>query len=828
MKQLSFSPRFSQDDPLQTGAGTATPKRARPKIGFRRLRFLHISCFFVLWIGIIAGRLVWLQVVRHGDYVEKADKQQQRTFEVAPRRGILYDRNLHDLAVTALSESIYAVPSEIAARQDPGARQKYMSVAVALARIVHRDPEDRFTSARQIAARLSASRNFAWVARKLDPKEVEQVKSLGLKGVYTQPEFKRFYPNAQLAAQVLGYVGLDDNGLGGMEREFDRNLHGVPGRMLTAVDARHRVLDSEERDPQAGENLVLTIDENIQFIAERALDAALERTHAQNGTVVVQDPETGQILALAIRPTFDPNDFRHATTGLLRNHAVSDVYEPGSTFKLVTYSAALENKVTNPNEVIDCQGGKIELAGRIIHDDHPNGLLTTSQALWESSDVAAVKLALRMGSSTFYQYIRAYGFGSKSQIELPAETRGLLRPPSRWSGSSIGSLAMGQEVGVTPVQLVTMASTIANGGVYLPPHILLNRTDETAESGKLKPVAFHPEGELPDTLPAGAHRVISTMTSAEMRKLMEGVVLYGTGKNAQLNGYSAGGKTGTAQKIDVATHRYSKTKYVASFVGIAPISAPAITVAVIIDSPKGDYYGAATAAPVFKEVAQQVLEYLGVPHDREVSSATETAETKDQHVETPPPDETASLDALFDEVNHLPADDPLRAQVDNQQKLPVTAADASLEDPSAGRRAEDGPKESGATDASKSALSADAPDLSGGIREPNSFPNSIKDIADSNTPAGMRENSPPAQFQPPAGQSLPAQDSPPKATVVVDAQRRIALPSFVGEPVRQVVESAGTLGLGLQIVGSGIAREQVPAPGTMVAPGTGIVIRFSR
>ncbi len=247
---------------------------------------------------------------------------------------------------------------------------------------------------------------------------------------------------------------------------------------------------------------------------------------------MVQDPHTGQILALAIRPTFNPNDFRHATTSLLKNHAVSDVYEPGSTFKLVTYSAALEQKVTNPDQMIDCQGGKIELAGRIIHDSHPNGVLTVSQALEESSDVAAVKLALRMGPETFNQYIHDFGFGARSDIELPAETRGLLAPTRRWSGSSIGSIAIGQEVAVTPIQLVTMVSTIANGGVYLPPHILMQEGDQDRRAS-CRPAAFHPQGELPDPLPAGAHRVISTMTAAQMRKMMEGVVLFGTAKNVR-------------------------------------------------------------------------------------------------------------------------------------------------------------------------------------------------------------------------------------------------------------------------------------------------------
>ena len=430
VKQFSFFRQPTRTKPPAQRAGASAAGPVQAGTIHRRLGLLHISLFFVCWVCLIVGRLVWLQVIHYKDFVDRAARQQQRTFEVAPRRGILYDRNLHELAMTVLADSVYAVPSEIAERGDKDGDAKRLALANALAKVVHTDPTDRFTSAHQIAARLNASRNFAWIARKLDPAEIARVKALNLKGVYFQKEFKRFYPNSQLAAQVLGYVGTDDNGLGGMERKFDRDLHGVPGRKLTALDARRHVLDSEEHEPDPGQSLVLTIDENIQFMAERALDSALERTHALNGTVVVQDPYTGQILALAIRPTFNPNDFRHATTSLLKNHAVTDVYEPGSTFKLVTYSAALEQKVTTPDQMIDCQGGKMELAGRIIHDSHANGVLTISQALAESSDVAAVKLALRMGPEKFTQYIHDYGFGSRSDIELPAETRGLLAPIS--------------------------------------------------------------------------------------------------------------------------------------------------------------------------------------------------------------------------------------------------------------------------------------------------------------------------------------------------------------------------------------------------------------
>ena len=450
------------------------------------------------------------------------------------------------------------------------------------------------------------------------------------------------------------------------KQKFEAQLHGVPGRMYTAMDARRQVLGSSEHEPEPGQNLVLTIDENIQFLAERALDHAMEQTQARNGTVVVQDVHTGQILALAIRPTFNPNQFRHTTPALLRNHAVSDVYEPGSTFKLVTYSAALDQSVATPDDMIDCQGGQITLAGRVIHDDRANirRRFTVHKALEQSSDVAAVKLALKVGPDRFYQYIRDFGFGARTGAELPGETRGLLRPVNKWGASSIGSIAIGQEVGVTPLQLVSMVSTIANGGVYLPPHVLM--PGQADDSHGQTPAAaagaapFKAGGELPNPLPPGAHRVISTLTAAQMRKMMEGVVLYGTGKQAQLNGYSSGGKTGTAQKIDPATHLYSKTMHIASFAGIAPVNNPVIAVAVVMDNPKGAYYGASVSAPVFAEVAQQVLEYLGVPHDIDVRPPKASKDDKPV-TEDDAGGNAANIGALYAAANDLPSDDPLRA-----------------------------------------------------------------------------------------------------------------------------------------------------------------------
>ena len=337
----------------------------------RRIRFVNVALFFVMWSVVIGGRLVWLQVIRHGHYVKAAAAQQQRTFEVAPRRGVLYDRNLRELAMTVLVDSVYAVPSEMADNRGEDAAM--------LARLVHAEPHDHFTSQEGITARFNASRNFAWVARRVDPETATRVRELNLKGVYLQKEFKRFYPNSDLGAQMLGYVGMDDAGLGGLEREFDDDLHGTSGHMLTALDAKRHVLDSEEQQPLPGENLVLTIDANIQYMAERALDAQMEKTKAAHGTVVVQDPHTGNILALAIAPRFNPNDQRHMDASVLTNLAVSDVYEPGSTFKLATYAAALDGAGVQPTDLVDCQGGSMTMYGRTLHDDQAPTTLVLSR-----------------------------------------------------------------------------------------------------------------------------------------------------------------------------------------------------------------------------------------------------------------------------------------------------------------------------------------------------------------------------------------------------------------------------------------------------------------
>ena len=727
----------------------------------RRISLWILVGVFFAWIALIGGRLVMLQVFEHSKYVELARHQQLKMYEVAPRRGVLYDRNQHEFATTVLVDSIYAVPSELGDTRDTAAAE--------LASVVHTDAGDNFSTAAAVDARLNASRAFAWVARRVDADTAGKVMALGIKGVYTTKEFKRFYPDDQLAAQVLGYVGTDDTGLGGIELQFDDELHGAPGRKLTAVDARRKSLSSVEREPEPGENLTLTIDQNIQFIAERALDEAMARTHALRATAVVQDPHTGQILALAVRPSFSPNSLRHSDPSVLQNSAISNVYEPGSTFKLVTYSAALDAAGVKPTDLVDCQGGVINLYGRLIHDDKSDmgmGTVTVQRALEKSSDVAAVKMALKLGPEKFWHYANAFGFGSRTGIELPSETRGLLRPVRRWGATSIGSIAIGQEVGVTPVQLVTMVSAIANGGTYLPAHILMSEQDG-------KPHPMRAGTGVPNPLPDGAHRVISELTSAEMRKMMQGIVLEGTGTEARLNGYSSGGKTGTAQKIDVATHTYSKTKHVASFAGMAPVSNPAITVAVVIDQPEGNQYGGTVSAPVFREIAQQTLEYLGVPYDEDVQ-ATPARHAKPQDVaEDEPQDGVSDVAGLLAEVNDLPKDDPLRQSVEAQARAARPAAAVV-------------PAKYSVTAATSAAATEPA-----------------------TPPAAHVENA-----------SLRIPTVSPAAGVIV--------PVLTGKPLRAVVELAAGSGLRLQASGSGMARAQAPAAGAHVPPGTPVVVQFAR
>ncbi|HKS71701.1 MAG TPA: penicillin-binding protein, partial [Terriglobales bacterium] len=581
-----------------------------------------------------------------------------------------------------------------------------------------------------------------------------------------QKESKRYYPKRDLAAQVLGYVGTDDEGLSGIEREYNDQLRGKPGQMLIQVDARKKWFGSVEKQPDPGQNVVLTIDQQIQYIAERELQTAMTQTRAETGTVVVENPRTGEILALANWPTFNPNVAREITSERLKDHAVSDVYEPGSTFKLVTLSAALDEHLTRPDEVFDCQMGSIVINGRRIHDWKPFGMLSVADILAHSSDVGAIKVALRLGDERLYKYIRGYGFGQQTGIELPGETRGLAKPLSRWSKVSIGAISMGQEIGVSPLQLAAMVSTIANDGKWLPTRIV---AATTAPQSTPQMIAFHP---------GDGRQVIAPLTAAQMKQMMQGVVLHGTGKKAILEGYSSAGKTGTAQKIDPATHTYSRTKYIASFAGFAPVNNPAVTICVILDSPVGGHHGGEVGAPVFQRIAQQVLEYLHTPHDvdlpanRQLLLASRQAREQDL--------EEGSPDRLGDALEVADSGDPLAPPVKD--------------------------------------LAKPSPSVSGtGI-----------------VAAALRETEPVAASEPDATTAKQTAQAPTAAdhaanTVVLDAEQGgIVVPSFVGKTVRAAIGLAQDSSLDLDAIGSGLALAQSPAAGSHVPVGSHITVKFGR
>src|SRR5580698_5568096 len=553
----------------------------------KKSRLYLLGAILLFWCVAICARLIYLQIFCYGSFAKQAEHQQQREIPLSAKRGVIYDRAGHELAMSVLVDSAFAVPTEV----------KDLPTAVSL--ITRITGEDHNV----VLADCRNHKTFCWVARKANDETIERIKSLHLQGIHFQKEPKRFYPARDLAAQVVGTVGMEDSGQSGIEHAFDDGLRGRAGKMLISVDARRQWFSDVEKLPEPGESLVLTIDKNIQYIAEKELEQAIHDTQAIAGTVIVEDPHTGEILALANRPTFNPNLRKQITPAALTNRAVSYVYEPGSTFKLVTISAALEEKLTNPDEVFDCQMGSIVYNGMRIRDSKPHGLLPVWGVLAESSDVGSIKIALRLGDEGFYKYIRAFGFGQQTGIELPGETRGMTKPVSRWSKVSIAAISMGQEIGISPIQLTSLISTFANDGVWIAPRIVAGTVPVT---GTPQTVAFHS---------GASHRVISSYTAAEMRAMMQKVVLEGTGRKAILEGYSSAGKTGTAQKVDPDTGVYSKTKYIGSFAGFAPVNNPQIVVAVILDSAVGLHQGGQVAAPVFKRISQQVLEYLHVPHD---------------------------------------------------------------------------------------------------------------------------------------------------------------------------------------------------------------------
>ena len=559
--------------------------------GRYRTRALVLTGLLVAILGAIVVRLGYLQLYRHDELARLAERQYSKTTPLRPQRGPIFDRNGYALAISAEVESVFALPGRMADRT---------SVAALLA-------PQLGERTREIEERLQGDRPFVWLKRRIPPATAQAIKALHLPGIGTLPESLRFYPSRELAAHVLGFVGADDRGLEGLELAHDRLLGGEPGAALVERDALGREVTAQPtilRASVPGQGLVLTLDATIQYIAERELEQAWRTTGARSGMTLVMDPRTGELLAMALRPTFNPNVYQTATPTEWRDRAVTDPFEPGSTFKAILAAAALEEHVVRPEDRFYGEQGVITVANRQIHDWKRYGWLTFREVLQNSSNVGAIKVGLQVGRDRYFRYMNAFGFGSPTGVGLPGESRGQLRPLARWSGLSLATMSIGQEVSVTALQMLAAFGAIANGGRLMQPHVVRAVLDGTGK-------------EIRRIEPEAVRQVISPGTAATLTDILSDVVAQGTGHRAQVEGYSVAGKTGTAQKLDPVTRVYSRKPGVLSFIGFAPANAPRLVIMALLDEPKTVVWGSEGAAPIFAVVARQVLRHLDVPPTQE-------------------------------------------------------------------------------------------------------------------------------------------------------------------------------------------------------------------
>ena len=556
----------------------------------RKFRIIIVGVLLGLGFVLILGRLFQLQVIQAGELAQKAGRQHQKVLTVEGERGTIYDGSGKILAMNVDVPSVFGEPRAIA--DAPYA-------ATRLARVLRAD-------ARQMEAKLRSGKDFVWLERRLAPEKAERLRGLALPGIGFIPEGRHFYPKGTLLAHVLGFANVDNQGLEGLERKYDTHLRGQRGHLIVERDAFGGAVFPKGLDyaaPSPGRDLVLTIDEVIQYIAEQELDQVVVNTRANGGVVIVLDPKTGALLALAVRPTFDPNS-PGTDARLWRNRAITDTYEPGSTFKIITAAAALQENVVSPHEQIYAEDGKYVVENTVIHDHHKYGWITFAEVIQKSSNIGAIKVAQRLGPEKLADYVKAFGFGLKTDLDLPGEVRGLTKEAKGWDRRSLASIAMGQEVGVTPMQLALAASVIANGGWLMRPYLV----SEIKSASGSRVVHFPPSIR---------RRVVSAETAQKMTDILRGVVLQGgTGTLAAVPGYDIAGKTGTAQKLDPTTGRYSRTRTVASFVGFLPAEDPQLTILVVVDEPRTDQWGATVAAPVFQRIAEQAIHHLGIPSRR--------------------------------------------------------------------------------------------------------------------------------------------------------------------------------------------------------------------
>ncbi|NPV26571.1 MAG: stage V sporulation protein D [Firmicutes bacterium] len=551
------------------------------------------SLFLILGLVLtgLALRLGWIQIVRGSELQQRALNNRMRDVPVEAKRGIIYDRNGRELAISISSDALYAIPAEVKHSQ----KDKY--IAQKLAEILEMDEQ-------KIWEKITRNSRHEWIKLKVPPNQVQQIKALNLPGIGFAEKSQRFYPKDSLAAHVLGISGADNTGLEGIDKWYDKELGGIPGRIVIEHDAMGRQIPEAIHKyipPEDGHNIVLTIDETIQYIVERELDKIVAARQPKSATIIVMDPKTGEVLAMGNRPTYNPNNYNDFPAANRRNIAISNSYEPGSTFKIVTAAAALEEGVVRPDDRF-YDPGYIKVGKETIGcaQNRAHGSQSFREVVYNSCNVGFVAVGLRLGLDKFYKYVRAFNFGEKTGIDLPGEAAGILVPQARAKQIDLAVMSFGQANAVTPLQMISAISAIANDGLYMKPHLVR--------------AIYNKEGKLiREVQPEPVRQVISKETAQELRMILEGVVRDGTGKNAYVEGYRVAGKTGTAQKI-APGGGYLANEYVASFIGFAPADNPRIAALVVIDAPKGyPYYGGWVAAPVFKELVCDTLRYLQVP-----------------------------------------------------------------------------------------------------------------------------------------------------------------------------------------------------------------------
>jgi cell division protein FtsI (penicillin-binding protein 3) len=572
-----------------------------------RKRTIILSFFFFLWFIVLSLRLVQLQVIEHKSLRKAAESQNKRKHEIVPERGTIYDRRGRILARSLPVPSVFFVPAE---KESPPAQ---FGRVAKLRSILELSAKDLL----RIRAGIEDGDTFIYLKRKADPEIAARVRDLGIQGIGFEEEHKRFYPLGTQAAHVLGAVNMDNAGAAGVELQYDTLLRGEKGQSLILQDAKKKRYHWEVlRKPLPGRDLVLTIDSTIQYISERELERAVREQGASWGTVIVSSPASGEILAMATHPTYDPNNWPPSPYELSSNRAVQENFEPGSTFKIITACAARENGAVNFGEIFDCSEGKIRVGGWTISDHKKMGILTFSEVIIHSSNVGTVKVGQRLGEAALFRMIQAFHFGRPTGIDLPGEEKGILHPLPKWYVSSLASHSIGYGISVTAIQLLQAMNVIANGGLLVPPRIT-----RAADDGH----AVRPQ------VPTNGERIIAERTARELvDRIFEKVVLEGTGRQAQISGFTAAGKTGTAQKKDPGGG-YTGSRHTASFVGFVPADRPLISIIVVIDDPRvGLHYGGTTAAPVFREIARRVLLYLGQTPEYDPAQKLVTAKLQSQ------------------------------------------------------------------------------------------------------------------------------------------------------------------------------------------------------